>query len=195
MTWQFPADQTVEQAQPHRPDHRPGDQEGERHPQRYARRHEADEQRHRRARTERREHAQQGGQRVARDLALARQNGAGLFRAEPAAQHAGDEHDAGQQQQHLGHVIDEKGNRLAGVAVTVHREQRCHEFRKRDQLTIGQIAHDSECRNARIPLPVGPVRGLLVERRHAAVLWSRVRAASVAWTMAASSGARSGLIR
>ena len=166
------------------------------HAQRDTRRDEADEQRHRRAGAKRCQNAQKGRERIAPNLALARENGAGLFRAEPAAQYTRHKDNPRQQQKHLRHVIDKKSNRLARMARPRHRQKPCYPFGKRNELPIEKPEHSPHQRHTQIPKPVRRTTvALKCFAAHATSLSDVRSAAKTAATTARLSAANFGFSR
>ena len=103
--------------------HRGADQEGERDAKRDAGLHEADEERHRRAAAEGRDHPEAGGGHGAGQQTAAGQRGAHPLRREEAAGEGDGGDDAQQQQQHLRHVHGEEGDRLAQVGAALETQE------------------------------------------------------------------------
>ena len=134
----LPAEHAEQQRQRHFVDHGRGNQEGKGHPQRHAGLQEADEQRHRRTGTERRDDAQAGRHHVARAEASPRQQRAGALRRDEGMDDAHDEDDAGEQQQHLGRIVEEELQRAAQMAVALHRQRGDQRFGSGDQGLIEQ---------------------------------------------------------
>ena len=129
----LPAEESEQERERDLVDHRRRDQEREGDAERHARLHEADEQRHRRAGTERRDDAERGRQDVAHALGAAGEQRPRAFGREVGIDHPHDEHDAGEQQQHLRGVVEEELERAAEVAVPIHGQQRRQHLRQRRQ--------------------------------------------------------------
>ena len=149
----FPADQCKQETQSHLVDHGRGDQERKSDPKRHAGADEADEQRHSRARAERRQDSKSGSGDVADALGTARQHGAGLLRREEAAHDAHGKHDQGEKQKHFRRIVDEEGEGLAEVALALYRQQRDDPFRERDELRVEQGPEDEARHGGSKPLP------------------------------------------
>jgi hypothetical protein len=112
----LPAEQAKEEDERDLVDHGRGDQERERHPQRHPRSDEPDEERHRRARAERRRNAEERREHVAGCFTLSGEELPRALRREVAPQHPNDEDDAGEEQEDFRHLEDEKLDRRSKVA-------------------------------------------------------------------------------
>ena len=143
----LPAEEAEEQHDRHLVHHRRRDQERERHAERHAGGDEPDEQRHGRARAERRDDAQQGRQHVARRLALAGQDAARALRREERPDDADAEHDEHEQHQHLRRLEDEELDGEAEVSPPVETDDPVrHPGGKRLQVPVGGDPHDDRRR-------------------------------------------------
>ena len=107
---------------------------------------------------------------------------------------------ADEQHQHLGHVVEEEGERIAGVALARHRQQRGQPFGERGKALIDQPPEDGGDE------PAPPIHGQVrrravprqlaaVDRRHAALRSGAALASRAASSSAAMAGVRSGLRR
>ena len=103
-----PAEQAEQQRQRHFVHHRRGDQERERHAQGHAGLDEADEERHRRARAERGDDTEACGHDVGDAFGASGQQRPRALWREGRVHHAHHEHDPGEQQQHLGRVVQRR---------------------------------------------------------------------------------------
>ena len=119
----LPTEQAEEHHDGHFIDGRSGDQEGKGHTQRNTDFDKTDKERHRRARTERRDNPEHGRQHIAHALALAAQPGARLLRAEEGAQQRDQENHAAQQQDDFGHVVEKERQRVAQMRALWLRQQ------------------------------------------------------------------------
>jgi hypothetical protein len=113
-----------------------GDEERKGHPQRHAGLHEADEQWHRRARAERGDDTQRGGHDIGHALAAAGEQRTRAFGGEVGIHHAHDEDHRGEQQQHLGRVVEEELERPAEVAGVIHWQGRHQRLRRGQQRPV-----------------------------------------------------------
>ncbi len=103
-------------------DHGRCDQERERHPEWHAGLEEPDEQRNGRARAERRDDAEPRGGRRSRGGISTRQRLPNAVGRHERAEEGDERHDAGQEQQHLGHVVEEEGHRLAELRAVLEAQ-------------------------------------------------------------------------
>ena len=104
-------------------DHRAADEEGERHPERHPGLDEADEERDRRARAERGHDPEAGSADRPDELPATDEGGADLLGREEAPDERDGRDDAEEEQEDLGHVVDEEGDGLAKVGALLQAQQ------------------------------------------------------------------------
>ena len=128
-----PTEEAEQQRERHLVDHRCGDEERKRHAERHSRLDESDEERHRRARAERRDHAETRRHHIGGSLGAAGEEGSRALGGEVGIHHPHHEDDAGEQQQDLGSVVEEELQRSAQVTGAIHGERRHQRFGGRGQ--------------------------------------------------------------
>ena len=160
-------------------DHRRGDEEGERDAERDAGLDEADEQRHRRAGAERRDDAEAGGGHRARQDAAAGERRPDALGRHERAQERDERDDPGQEQQDLGHVVQEEGDGIAELrALAAARAGRRRASSPAGSVMNQAMSHATTARrDGRPERQVGPADR---ERRHRRRRWNAASAAAQA---------------